>query len=64
MGETWTKHINIHCSTQPFQILLKILSKTDPFWMTDNISVNLEIYMLPMQMKGSSAIQKKTSLLN
>lgn len=43
----------------PFQILLKMLSKNDPISMTDNISVNFEICMLPMQMKGSSAIQEK-----
>lgn len=34
---------NIHCSAQPFQILLKTLSKSDPFLMADNISVNFEI---------------------
>lgn len=58
--ETCKNHINnSHCSAQSFQSLLKMLSKDDPFLMTDNISVNFEICMLPMQMKGSSAIQKK-----
>lgn len=36
----------------------KMLSKHDPL-LTDNISVNFEICMLPIQMKGSSAIQEK-----
>lgn len=57
-GETCKSYIShSHCSA--FQILLKMLSKNDPCLMTDNISVNFEICMLSMQMKGSSAIQKK-----
>lgn len=39
----------------------KMLSKHDPL-LTDNISVNFEICMLPIQMKGSSAIQEKKKI--
>ena len=57
----WVKHAETTLLT--FTVLLnlcyKCCQKVIPFFVTDNISVNFEMCMLPMLMKGSSAIQKK-----
>lgn len=65
MGETCKNHIiNIHCSAQPFQILLKVLSKMSAFWWQMTFLWTVRSACCPCRWKDHQQIRKKKKKLH